>query len=115
MVTKKVTVPDLGNVRDVTVIEVYITQGDTVAEEDPLVALESDKAVMDIPSTAAGTVKEVYLAVDDTVQSGDDIVLLEIAGADTAQEEESDEKEDEKEDEKVICKNNFYKRFFKKK
>lgn len=96
MVTKKVTVPDLGNVRDVTVIEVYIAQGDKVAEDDPLVALESDKAVMDIPSTAAGTVKEVYLAVDDTVQSGDDIVLLELAGTDAAQEEESDEKEPDK-------------------
>jgi len=100
MVTKKVTVPDLGNVRDVTVIEVYISQGDTVAEEDPLVALESDKAVMDIPSTAAGTVKEVYLAVDDTVQSGDDIVLLEVAGTDAAQEEESDEKKEVKEPDK---------------
>jgi pyruvate dehydrogenase E2 component (dihydrolipoamide acetyltransferase) len=99
MVTKKVTVPDLGNVRDVTVIEVYITQGDTVAEEDPLVALESDKAVMDIPSTAAGTVKDVYLAVDDTVQSGDDIVLLELVDPHAAQEE-SDEKVEEKEREK---------------
>ncbi|WP_462269669.1 2-oxo acid dehydrogenase subunit E2 [Desulfobacter sp.] len=97
MVTKKVTVPNLGKVQDVTVIEVYISQGDTVAEEDPLVAVESDKAVMDIPSTAAGTVKEVYLAVDDTVQSGDDIVLLELTGTDAAQEEESDEKEDKKE------------------
>jgi len=87
MATEKIKIPDFGDVQDVTVIEIYISEGDTVKTEDPLIALESEKAVTDIPSTAAGTVKEVYLAVEDKVESGDDILLLELAGDEAAEEE----------------------------
>ncbi len=78
MATQKVTIPDFGNVQDIAVVEVYVSIGDKVKVEDPLVALESEKAVMDIPSPAAGVVKEIYLGEEDAVKSGDDILLLEL-------------------------------------
>lgn len=93
MATQKVTIPDFGDVQEITVVEVYVAKGDKVEVEDPLVALESEKAVMDIPSTAAGVIKEVYLKEDDNVSSGDDIVLLELEGGE--QEESTAEKEEE--------------------
>ncbi len=79
MATEKITVPDFGEVLEVVVIEVFVSPGDTVEKEDEIVALESDKAVMEIPAPAAGVVKEVYLKEGDTVKSGDDILLLEVA------------------------------------
>lgn len=93
MATQKVTIPDFGDVQEITVVEVYVAKGDKVEVEDPLVALESEKAVMDIPSTAAGVVKEVYLKEDDSVSSGDDIVLLELEG-DEAEEPAAGKEED---------------------
>lgn len=106
MATEKVKIPDFGDVQDITVVEVYVAKGDTVEVEDPLVALESEKAVMDIPSTAAGVVKEVYLKEDDSVKSGDDIILLELAdgqkpsSAETTKEEEKTEPVEAEEDRK---------------
>ena len=68
--TIEVAVPDLGDFADVPVIEVHVTAGDTVAAEDPLITLESDKATMDVPAPAAGTVSEVRVAVGDRVSPG---------------------------------------------
>ena len=65
----EVKVPDIGDFADVPVIEVMVSPGDTVAEEDPLVTLESDKATMDVPSPAAGTIRELKVSVGDTVPS----------------------------------------------
>jgi pyruvate dehydrogenase E2 component (dihydrolipoamide acetyltransferase) len=96
MATEKVTIPDFGDVQEITVVEVYVAKGDKVEVEDPLVALESEKAVMDIPSTAAGIIEEVYLKEDDSVSSGDAIVLIELAGG---EEEDSAAEEDEKQKE----------------
>ncbi|MDX6724152.1 MAG: dihydrolipoamide dehydrogenase, partial [Solirubrobacteraceae bacterium] len=79
----EVRVPDIGDFSDVPVIEVMVNPGDTVAEEDPLVTLESDKATMDVPSPAAGTVRELRIAVGDTVSEGSPILVLETAGAAT--------------------------------
>ena len=59
---KDVLVPDIGDFSEVPVIEVMVNPGDTVAEEDPLVTLESDKATMDVPSPAAGTVSDSAFA-----------------------------------------------------
>ncbi|MEE4362541.1 MAG: E3 binding domain-containing protein, partial [Desulfotignum sp.] len=95
MATEKVTVPDFGDVQKITVVEVFVAEGDTVEVEDSLVALESEKAVMDIPSTAAGVVKEVYLQEEDSVKSGDDIVLLEVDGGEEAAAETAAEDNDE--------------------
>jgi pyruvate dehydrogenase E2 component (dihydrolipoamide acetyltransferase) len=102
MATQKVTIPDFGDVQEITVVEVYVAKGDRVEIEDPLVALESEKAVMDIPSTAAGIIKELYLKEDDVVKSGDAIVLLEIEGDEgevIAEEQPSVESQAEKKEE----------------
>lgn len=94
MGTEKVTIPDFGDVQEITVVEVYVKKGDTVEVEDSLIALESEKSVMDIPSTAAGVVKEVYLKEEDSVSSGDDIVLIELA--DDGEEPSASDEQDEK-------------------
>lgn len=73
----EVLVPDIGNFDSVDVIEVHIKAGDTIAKEDSLITVESDKASMDIPSSHAGTVKEVKIAVGDKVAKGTLILLLE--------------------------------------
>ena len=71
------TVPDIGNFAGVPVIEVYIAAGDTVAAEDPLITLESDKATMDVPAPTAGTITAVRVAVGDAVSAGHPIADLE--------------------------------------
>src|SRR5512136_1293024 len=81
MPTLEVKVPDIGDFRDVPVIEVFVKPGDTVATEDPLVTLESDKATMDVPSPAAGTVKEVHVKVGDKVSEGTLVLVLDAAAA----------------------------------
>jgi pyruvate dehydrogenase E2 component (dihydrolipoamide acetyltransferase) len=75
--TTDVRVPDIGDFTDVPIIEVHVAAGDTVAEEDPLVTLESDKATMDVPSPVAGVVQELKVNVGDTVSEG--AVLLTVA------------------------------------
>src|SRR4051794_28166961 len=79
--TVAVHVPDIGDFSDVPVIEVMVHPGDTVAEEDPLITLESDKATMDVPSPAAGTVGELKGAVGGTVSEGTLILTLAGTGA----------------------------------
>ncbi|HSO06899.1 MAG TPA: dihydrolipoyl dehydrogenase [Pelomicrobium sp.] len=75
----EVKVPDIGDFKDVPVIEVLVKPGDTVEAETPLITLESDKATMDVPSPAAGTVKEVTVKVGDKVAQGTPILTLEPA------------------------------------
>lgn len=77
--TVKVEVPDIGGYNDVDVIAVEIKVGDTVAEDDTLITLETDKATMDVPSTAAGVVKAVYIKVGDKVSQGTQIIEVETA------------------------------------
>ncbi|MDQ2963628.1 MAG: dihydrolipoamide acetyltransferase, partial [Pseudomonadota bacterium] len=79
-----VKVPDIGDFKDVPVIEVFVKPGDAVKPEDPLVTLESDKATMDVPAPAAGTVKELKVKVGDKVSEGNLIVIVEVAGAHAA-------------------------------
>ncbi|CAN0622057.1 pyruvate dehydrogenase, E2 subunit [Burkholderia multivorans] len=82
--TLEVKVPDIGDYKDVPVIEVGVKIGDTVEKEQSLVTLESDKATMDVPSPAAGVVKDIKVKIGDTVSEGTLIVLLEAAGAPAA-------------------------------
>ena len=82
MAIERITVPDFGDVQEITVLEVYVSAGDTVEEEAPLVSLESEKAVMDIPSPLSGTITEIHLAEGDTVKSDDLIALIETAAQD---------------------------------
>ena len=72
-----IRIPDIGDFRDVPIIEVHVAPGDVVAAEDPIITLESDKATMDIPAPAAGTVGEVAVRVGDRVSEGDLIMRLE--------------------------------------
>ncbi|MBM3391600.1 MAG: dihydrolipoyllysine-residue acetyltransferase [Betaproteobacteria bacterium] len=80
----EVKVPDIGDFKDVPVIEIQVSPGDTVKAEDPLVTLESDKATMDVPAPVAGTVKEIRLKVGDKVSEGALVLLLETAEAGAA-------------------------------
>jgi len=73
----EVKVPDIGDFKDVPVIEVLVKPGDVVKKEDSLVTLESDKATMEVPSPQAGTVKEVRVKVGDKVAEGVTILTLE--------------------------------------
>ncbi len=82
--TIEVKVPDIGGHDGVPVIEVMVKVGDTVAKEQSLVTLESDKATMEVPSTAAGVVKAMKLKVGDEVSEGDVILVLEAQGAEAA-------------------------------
>jgi dihydrolipoyl dehydrogenase len=86
----EVKVPDIGDFADVPVIEVLVSEGDTVAQEDPLITLESDKATMDVPAPAAGTISELKVSVDDTVSEGSLILLLDPEAAEGDGESEGD-------------------------
>jgi dihydrolipoamide dehydrogenase len=79
-----VLVPDIGNFDSVDVIEVLVKPGDTVAKEDSLITVESDKASMDIPSAEAGVVKQVMLKVGDKVSKGSLILTLESSAAEVS-------------------------------
>src|SRR4051812_19979292 len=75
----EVRVPDIGDFKDVPVIEVLVKSGDKVEKEQPLVTLESDKATMDVPSPAAGTVSQVRVKPGDKLSEGSVILTLETA------------------------------------
>ena len=73
----EVKVPDIGDFKDVAVIELLVKPGDSVQLEQSLVTVESDKASMEIPSSAAGVVKELKVKIGDTVNEGSLLLLLE--------------------------------------
>jgi pyruvate dehydrogenase E2 component (dihydrolipoamide acetyltransferase) len=75
-----VDVPDIGDFKDVEIIEVLVGVGDEIAPEDPLITLESDKASMDIPAPRGGVVRKLKVKVGDRVSEGDPILDLEPAG-----------------------------------
>src|SRR6188508_1408367 len=72
-----ITVPDLGDFKDVEVIDVLVKPGDTIQLETPLITLETEKATMDVPSSAAGVVKSVAVKKGDRVSKGSVIVEVE--------------------------------------
>jgi pyruvate dehydrogenase E2 component (dihydrolipoamide acetyltransferase) len=73
----QVVVPDIGDFKEVEVIEVLVKPGDAVTKEQSLITLESDKATMEIPSPNAGVVKEIKLKVGDKVSKGSPILVLD--------------------------------------
>ena len=79
--TVEIKVPDIGDFKNIPVIEVLVKPGDTVSAEDSLVTLESDKATMDIPAPSAGVVKTISLKPGDRVSMGTLILTLEAPGA----------------------------------
>ncbi len=78
--TTEVKVPDIGDFKDVPIITILVSVGDTVAKEDPLIELESDKATLEVPSPAAGKVAEIKVSEGDAVSEGSLILLLEGEG-----------------------------------
>ncbi len=80
-VSSEIRVPDIGDFADVPVIEIHVAAGDTIAVEDPLVTLESDKATMDVPAPLAGTVTQLRVSIGDRVSEGSVLMTLEADGA----------------------------------
>jgi pyruvate dehydrogenase E2 component (dihydrolipoamide acetyltransferase) len=81
----EVKVPDIGDFKDVPVIEIFVKPGDAIKPEDSLVTLESDKATMDVPSPVAGTVRELRVKLGDKVAEGVVIAVVDAADAGAAQ------------------------------
>ena len=79
--TVEIRVPDIGDFKNIPIIEVHVQAGASVNPEDPLITLESDKATLDVPAPRAGTVGELKVKLGDRVSQGDLILLLEEAGA----------------------------------
>lgn len=81
MAIETIKVPDIGDAKEVEVIELLVAVGQEVAENDSLLVLESDKAAMEIPAPMSGTVKSILINLGDQVSTGSDLLTLEIAGA----------------------------------
>jgi len=81
MATVEIKVPDIGDFKDVPVIELLVKPGDAVKKEDSLITLESDKATMEVPSTHSGTVKELRVRIGDKVSEGTVIAIVEASDA----------------------------------
>ena len=81
MALVEVKVPDIGDFKDVAVIELLVKPGDTVKAEQSLITVESDKASMEIPSSTAGVVKDLKVKIGDTVNEGSVVLVLEAAGS----------------------------------
>jgi dihydrolipoamide dehydrogenase len=81
-VSAEVKVPDIGDFGDVPVIEILVAVGDTVAPEDPLVTLESDKATMDVPAPFGGTITKLSVSIGDHVSEGSVLLEMETEGSD---------------------------------
>ena len=76
-----VKVPDIGDFKDVPIIEVHVKPGDAVKRDDPLITLESDKAAMEVPAPEAGEVAEILVKVGDKVSEGSPILRISATGA----------------------------------
>ena len=90
-------VPDIGDFEAVEIIEVLVAEGDSIDENQEVITVESDKAMMEIPASQAGTIKEMKVAVGDKVSEGTVIAMLEVAeGASAAKEDVKPEEKAEK-------------------
>ena len=72
----EITVPDIGDFKDIPIIEIHVSPGDAIKADDPLITLESDKATMDVPASQNGTVKELLIKIGDRVSQGSPILRL---------------------------------------
>ena len=84
MSTVEVKVPNIGDFKDVEIIELLVKPGDTIKVDQSLLTVESDKASMEIPSTNAGVVKEIKVKVGDKVNEGSLLLMVEESGAGAA-------------------------------
>ncbi|MBD3586087.1 dihydrolipoyllysine-residue acetyltransferase [Salinimonas sp. HHU 13199] len=90
----EVTVPDIGDAEDVEIIDVLVSEGDTIEPEDGLITLETDKATMDVPAPKAGTITKMLVKQGDKVSQGSAVLMLKVAGS--AKSSEKPEKSDQK-------------------
>ena len=74
--TTQVNVPDIGDFKDVPIIEILVKEGDAINAEDPLLTLESDKATMEVPAPSSGTVEKILVKVGDKVSEGTPILMF---------------------------------------
>jgi pyruvate dehydrogenase E2 component (dihydrolipoamide acetyltransferase) len=104
MSEQEIKVPDLGGADEVEIIEITVSAGDSVEEEDPILTVESDKASVELPAPGAGKITKITVKVGDKVKEGDVVGMMEpsgeSAGADDSGSEEPEKKSDEKSDEK---------------
>ena len=77
MSDKEIKVPNIGEFKDVEVIEVLVSNGQSISKNDPLITIESDKSSVEIPATYDGKIKSVNIKVGDKVSEGDLILILE--------------------------------------
>src|SRR5690348_17894000 len=82
--SKQVSIPDIGDFKDVPVIEVLVKPGDSIKAEDSLIVLESDKATIEVPSPFAGIIRELSVKVGDKVSEGSPILAVEASEAEQA-------------------------------
>jgi len=87
MANTEIRVPDIGDFKNVQIIEVHVAPGSNVKPEDPLITLESDKASLEVPSPLAGAIVEMKVKVGDKVSKGDLIATIDAAGAGTAKQD----------------------------
>jgi pyruvate dehydrogenase E2 component (dihydrolipoamide acetyltransferase) len=85
MAVKEISIPDIGEFKDVPILEILVSQGDTVEKEQSLITLESDKATMEIPASDAGIVQTIQVNVGDKVSNGAVILTMEVTEGDTVQ------------------------------
>ncbi|KMK65301.1 pyruvate dehydrogenase complex dihydrolipoamide acetyltransferase, long form [Puniceibacterium sp. IMCC21224] len=95
--TTEVKVPDIGDFKDVPIVTILVSVGDTVAVEDALIELESDKATLEVPSPKAGVIKEIKVSEGDKVSEGSLIMLVEESGEAAAPAKEDSKAEPPKE------------------
>jgi pyruvate dehydrogenase E2 component (dihydrolipoamide acetyltransferase) len=104
----EIKVPDLGGADEVEVIEIIVSAGDSVKEEDPILTVESDKASVELPSPGAGKITRITVKVGDKVKEGDVVGMMEASaddgGSDDADSDESEEKPEESAEEKSEAK-----------
>ena len=91
MTTEQVVIPDIGDAKDVEVIEICVSIGDHVVENDALIVIESDKASMEVPAPFEGTVTDISLALGDVVNTGDSIATLDVEAPASKVEEKIEE------------------------
>ena len=72
----EIQIPDIGDFKDIPIIEIHVKEGDTIGPDDPLVSLESDKATMDVPSPSAGVVEKILVKLGDTVSEGSPLLVF---------------------------------------
>lgn len=80
MSEQEIKVPDLGGADEVEIIEIIVSEGDSVEEEDPILTVESDKASVELPAPAAGKITKITVKVGDKVKEGDVIGMLSASG-----------------------------------